>query len=139
MVAAILNPLCCCNAAVLASLAANAADGNPAGDSVAGAEGRLPATGCCQSSRNSNAPASPEEHDPAECAHAALKDYKNNTFKEVSAKGADGPSPLLLPAFIERQGRHGQPPALRSEKAHHASAGTSPPRILQRLYCVYRI
>ncbi len=125
MVLAIFNPFCCCTAGVLAvddSVVANAV-----------------AHSCCQS-QSTELPVGSEsgnEHDPEQCPHQALKDYKVSLDKDHSAAPhASSLLPALLAVFDLVVY---EPVAPASLAIDLATLSHAPPTSLAQVYCVYRI
>jgi hypothetical protein len=121
MACAIFNPFCCCTAGVLSS-----------GDMDT-------AHSCCQS-QFAGVPAegdASQEHDMAECPHAALKDYEVTHLKNVTAAHDNGtllPALLIVFDWLAVEATISTKLSLRETTISQA-----PPRSFAQVYCVYRV
>lgn len=125
MVLAVFNPFCCCTAGVFA------ADDNEVTSSEAHS--------CCQSqSGELPANSTPEkEHDPKQCPHQALKDYKASVDKPHSAaQHTFSLLPALLAIF---ESVVFEPVAQTSLAIDLSTISQAPPLSLAQVYCVYTI
>ncbi len=121
---AIFNPFCCCTAGVLTV------------DDVTEAP---VAHSCCQS-QSSELPAegdSKQEHDMAECPHAALKDYEVANQKDVTAAYGNG---TLLPALLVVCELLAIEPRTQTQlPVRWSTASPAPPLSFVQVYCIYRV
>jgi hypothetical protein len=121
---AIFNPYCCCTAGLL---------------SLNDVEDAAPAHGCCQS-QPSDLPAEGDmnqEHDMAECPHAALKDYEVLNHKDVTAAHGNR---TLLPALLVLSELLAIAPATQMHFAvRESSISQASPRSFAQVYCIYRV
>ena len=124
MVCAIFNPFCCCTAGVFA-----VDDSEPA-----------PAAHSCCQSQLPDVPVgcgSDDGHDPSDCPHQVLKDYKASIGKDAAAThDTVSPFSALLAVFdllvLE--------PAAQSRfPVNVATVSQAPPQSFAQVYCVYRI
>ncbi len=124
MACAIFNPFCCCTAGVL---------------NVDDVERALAAHSCCQS-QSSELPAdgdSNQEHDMAECPHAALKDYEAASHKDLNAANDGG---MLLPALLVVCDCLAIEPATQVQfPVSVATVSHAPPLSFAKVYCIYRV
>ncbi|KRP37998.1 MAG: hypothetical protein ABS34_00165 [Opitutaceae bacterium BACL24 MAG-120322-bin51] len=121
---AIFNPFCCCTAGLLSL--------NDVEDA--------PATHSCCQSNSSDLPAEGDpnqEHDMAECPHAALKDYEVVNHKDVTAAHGNR---TLLPALLVFCELLAIKPASQTHFPLRVnSISQAPPLSFAQVYCIYRI
>jgi len=124
MVLAVFNPFCCCTAGVFAEKTSEVASAAP---------------GCCQA-QTSELPLSGhsnDQHNPEQCPHQALKDYKASIDKDTSI----APHAVSLPPALYSV--YGdvifEPFVKTSLDVDYAAISNAPPRLLVQMYCVYRI
>ena len=94
---------------------------------------------CCQS-QSAGVPAegdASQEHDMAECPHAALKDYEAANLKNVTAEHDNGtllPALLIVFDWLAVEATISTKLSLRETTISQA-----PPRSFAQVYCVYRV
>jgi hypothetical protein len=127
MVCAIFNPFCCCTAGVL-----DVHDSEPA-----------PAAHRCCQSQQSQLPDAPlgcgsdDGHDPSDCPHQALKDYKASIGKDAAVTH-DAVS-LFFALWAVFDCRVLESAAQSQFPVDVATASQAPPLSFAQVYCVYRI
>ena len=119
MVLAIYNPFCCCTAAGL----------------FADDSGVAAIPSCCKSTGDQQSPQ--DQHDPEDCPHKALNDFKIASNKEAGTRNS---TLSLLPVLFVVRDLLVYELVVESTHPKVLESVLGPPPVsLSQVYCVYRI